>query len=75
MKSVIFISFLLLLQLCSSGSEEDHGVTHTDQYSKEKIEESIETLMDYPKPGPNDPGSGHRFRTPPGRPPHPMSNP
>lgn len=40
-----------------------------------QIEESIETLMDYPKPGPNDPGSGHRFRTPPGRPPHPMSNP
>lgn len=40
-----------------------------------QFEESIENLMDYPKPGPNVPGSGSRFRRPPGHPPHRMSNP
>ncbi|KAL1203292.1 hypothetical protein V5N11_031886 [Cardamine amara subsp. amara] len=63
MKLMVFISFLLLFPLCSSGFE-GHEVTHIDQFSSDKVEESIEKLMDYPEPGPNEPG--RRRRRPPG---------
>ncbi|XP_024013783.1 uncharacterized protein LOC112087883 [Eutrema salsugineum] len=53
MKLVILMSFLLLLPLCSSGFEEDHGVAHTDQYSLNKVEETNPVIMDYPDPCPN----------------------
>ncbi|KAL1203291.1 hypothetical protein V5N11_031172 [Cardamine amara subsp. amara] len=65
MKLVILMSFLLLLPLCSS---EDHGVTHTDQYSLNKVGE---TIMDYDEPGPNPihdptkPGYGYPPPPPP----------
>ncbi|KAG7565018.1 hypothetical protein ISN44_As10g017450 [Arabidopsis suecica] len=68
MKLVVFFAFLLMFSLCSSGLKEDLGVTHIDQYSSGKVKESIENLMDYPEPGPNEPGRRY-----PGRPhgPHP----
>ncbi|KAL9294396.1 unnamed protein product [Arabidopsis thaliana] len=68
MKLVVLISFLLLLPLCSSGFGDGHGVTHTNQYSLNKLEESIPTIMDYPEPGPNpihDPTKPGYGRPPP----------
>ncbi|KFK34216.1 hypothetical protein AALP_AA5G115900 [Arabis alpina] len=64
-KLVVLISFLVLLPLCSSGFEEDHGVLHTEQYSLNKVEETFEGIMDYPEPGPNP---KHRPKIP-GHPP------
>ncbi|XP_019101113.1 PREDICTED: uncharacterized protein LOC109133037 [Camelina sativa] len=70
MKLVVFFSLVLMFSLCSSGFKTDNGVTVTSssiyQHSSDKVEESSESLMDYPKTGPNTPG-GSRFR-----PPHPM---
>uniref|UniRef100_A0A1J3DHJ4 Secreted protein n=1 Tax=Noccaea caerulescens TaxID=107243 RepID=A0A1J3DHJ4_NOCCA len=63
MKLVVLISFLLLSPLCSSGFEEDHALTYTEQHSSDEIQESTEELMDYPPVGPNVPG-GPRFRPP-----------
>ncbi|AEE78526.1 Expressed protein [Arabidopsis thaliana] len=61
MKLVVLFSFLLMFSLCSSGFKEDLGAIHIDQYSSDKIKNSIENLMDYP--GPNEPGRRY-----PGRP-------
>ncbi|KAG7633786.1 hypothetical protein ISN44_As03g040660 [Arabidopsis suecica] len=75
-KPVVLMSFLLLFPLCSSGFREGHGVTHTDQNSLNKVEESIPTIMDYPEPGPDpkhDPTKpGYGFPPPP---PPPLSPP
>ncbi|VVB05044.1 unnamed protein product [Arabis nemorensis] len=53
LKLVVLISFLLLLPLCSSGFEQNHGIAHTEQYSINKVEETIVGIMDYQEPGPN----------------------
>ncbi|CAN6923650.1 hypothetical protein Bca4012_089035 [Brassica carinata] len=68
MKLVVLMSFLLLLIACSSGFEED-GVIHTDQYSVNKVQETIPRMTDYEEPGPNP---GHDPTKPSyGRPPPP----
>ncbi|CAA7056003.1 unnamed protein product [Microthlaspi erraticum] len=68
MKLVVFMSFLLMLSLCSSGFDQGHhGVTdHSDPYSSNKVEETIYRTMDYPDPGPNP---GHDPKIPPPSPP------
>ncbi|CAH2064708.1 unnamed protein product [Thlaspi arvense] len=53
MKLVVFMLFLLMLSLYSSGYEEGGGFTRNDRYSSNKVEEPIDRMMDYPDPGPN----------------------
>ncbi|KAG2329548.1 hypothetical protein Bca4012_020901 [Brassica carinata] len=68
MKLVVFISFLLMLSLCSSGSVEGHEIADNDLYSSNKVEElHSHRMMDYPPTGPNP---GHD----PTVPPHPPSD-
>ncbi|KAF8104877.1 hypothetical protein N665_0166s0059 [Sinapis alba] len=64
MKLLVFISFLLMLSLCSSGSVEGHEIADNDLFSSNKAEE-VYRMMDYPPTGPNP---GHDPKVPP--PPH-----
>ncbi|CAN6896865.1 unnamed protein product [Brassica oleracea var. botrytis] len=63
MKLVVFISFLLMLSLCSSGFGEGHEIADNDLYSSNKVEELYsDRMMDYPPTGPNP---GHDPTVPP----------